>query len=85
MDNLEAFRQFYLQYPALISETVSRKSGALSLCETKARNEMTNDEVTAKAKRLAAYSSAANADEMTLAIERLFSLSYINKVGPLLT
>ncbi len=28
VDNLEAFRQFYLAYPALISETVSRKSGA---------------------------------------------------------
>ncbi len=48
-------------------------------------NTLSRDEVTAKAKRLAAYSKAANADEMTLAIERLFSLSYINKVGPLLT
>ncbi len=48
-------------------------------------NTLSRDEITAKAKRLAAYSKAANADEMTLAIERLFSLSYINKVGPLLT
>lgn len=28
VDNLEAFRQFYLLYPRLISETVSRKSRA---------------------------------------------------------
>lgn len=31
VDNLEAFRQFYLQYPALISETVPRKSTAPAL------------------------------------------------------
>jgi predicted nuclease of restriction endonuclease-like (RecB) superfamily len=31
VDNLEAFRQFYLDYPQLISETVSRKSAASSL------------------------------------------------------
>ena len=30
-DNLEAFRQFYLAYPLLISETVSRKSCQLAL------------------------------------------------------
>ncbi|MDQ0082595.1 hypothetical protein J2W35_002954 [Variovorax boronicumulans] len=29
VDNLEAFRQFYLDYPQLISETASRKSTAL--------------------------------------------------------
>lgn len=28
VDNLEAFRQFYLEYPQMISETVSRKSVA---------------------------------------------------------
>lgn len=31
VDNLEAFRQFYLAYPALISETPSRKLGAPAL------------------------------------------------------
>ncbi|MDM0038661.1 PDDEXK nuclease domain-containing protein [Variovorax sp. J22G21] len=31
VDNLEAFRQFYLDYPQLISETVSRKSSAAAL------------------------------------------------------
>ncbi|MGJ7545635.1 PDDEXK nuclease domain-containing protein [Variovorax sp. LT1R16] len=31
VDNLEAFRQFYLDYPQLISETLSRKSAAGSL------------------------------------------------------
>jgi len=33
VDNLEAFRQFYLAYPALISETLSRKSGAAGVGE----------------------------------------------------
>lgn len=31
VDNLEAFRLFYLEYPQLISETVSRKSSVLPL------------------------------------------------------
>lgn len=40
VDNLEAFRQFYLQYPQLISETVSRISGSAgrSNSETPSRN-----------------------------------------------
>jgi predicted nuclease of restriction endonuclease-like (RecB) superfamily len=36
-DNLEAFRQFYLQYPHLISETASRKSTGLPISETLSR------------------------------------------------
>jgi predicted nuclease of restriction endonuclease-like (RecB) superfamily len=36
-DNLEAFRLFYLGYPGLISETVSRKFPARSISETVSR------------------------------------------------
>ena len=34
VDNLEAFRQFYLEYPRLISETVSRNSVSPAITET---------------------------------------------------
>jgi len=37
VDNLEAFRQFYLEYPRLISETVSRNSGFPAISETPSR------------------------------------------------
>ena len=47
-------------------------------------NTLSRDEISAKALRLAAYSGGANAAEMALAMERLWSISYINKVGPLL-
>ena len=52
VDNLEAFRQFYIEYPLLISETASRKlpaiglstgaanSGALRKSETLSRNSV---------------------------------------------
>lgn len=50
VDNLEAFRQFYVDYPQLISETVSRKSPptgwALSLgpsSETSSRKSMSEE------------------------------------------
>jgi len=36
-DNLEAFRQFYLLYPRLISVTVSRQSGPTAISETLSR------------------------------------------------
>jgi 2-methylcitrate dehydratase PrpD len=47
-------------------------------------NTLSRDEITAKAQRLAAYSGGANEGEMRLAMERLWSISYINKVGQLL-
>jgi 2-methylcitrate dehydratase PrpD len=47
-------------------------------------NTLTRDEITAKALRLAAYSGGANEGEMRLAMERLWSMAYINKVGPVL-
>ena len=47
-------------------------------------NTLSRDEITAKALRLAAYSAGANAAEMRLTLERLWSMAYINKVGPLL-
>jgi 2-methylcitrate dehydratase PrpD len=47
-------------------------------------NTLSREEISAKALRLAAYSGAANEGEMRLAMERLWSISYINKVGPLL-
>jgi predicted nuclease of restriction endonuclease-like (RecB) superfamily len=37
VDNLEAFRQFFLTYPLLISETPSRKSNAILISETLSR------------------------------------------------
>lgn len=37
VDNLEAFRQFYLEYPSLISETVSRNWVAPTISETVSR------------------------------------------------
>ena len=47
-------------------------------------NTLSRDEISSKALRLAAYSGGANAAEIALAMERLWSISYINKVGPLL-
>ena len=47
-------------------------------------NTLSREEITAKALRLAAYSSGANEAEMRLALERLWSMVFINKVGPLL-
>ncbi len=47
-------------------------------------NTLSRDEITAKALRLAAYSGGANEAEMRLALERLWSMVFINKVGPLL-
>ena len=44
-------------------------------------NTLGRDEITAKALRLAAYSGGANEAEMHLALERLWSMAYINKVG----
>ena len=40
VDNLEAFRQFYLLYPRLISETASRKSKGAVISETLSRKSM---------------------------------------------
>lgn len=37
VDNLEAFRQFYLDYPRLISETASRNSALPAISETASR------------------------------------------------
>jgi predicted nuclease of restriction endonuclease-like (RecB) superfamily len=37
VDNLEAFRQFYLLYPRLIAETASRQSGPAAISETVSR------------------------------------------------
>lgn len=39
VDNLEAFRQFYLDYPQLISETPSRKSVALPVLPLQPKSE----------------------------------------------
>ena len=47
-------------------------------------NTLTRAEITAKAKRLAAYSGAANEAEMDLALERLWSISYIAELTRLL-
>ena len=47
-------------------------------------NTLSREEITAKALRLAAYSGGANEAEMRLALDRLWSMAYINKVGPLL-
>ena len=47
-------------------------------------NTLSREEITAKALRLAAYSGGANDAEMRLAMERLWSMAHINKVGPLL-
>ena len=40
VDNLEAFRQFYLLYPQLISETVSRQSKGAVISETLSRKSI---------------------------------------------
>ena len=40
VDNLEAFRQFYLLYPRLISETASRQSKGAVISETLSRKSM---------------------------------------------
>jgi predicted nuclease of restriction endonuclease-like (RecB) superfamily len=40
VDNLEAFRRFYLLYPRLISETVSRQSKGAVISETLSRKSM---------------------------------------------
>lgn len=47
-------------------------------------NTLSREEITAKALRLAAYSGGANDAEMRLAMERLWSMAHINRVGPLL-
>ena len=47
-------------------------------------NTLSREEITAKALRLAAYSGGANEAEMRLALDRLWSMAYINKVGQLL-
>ena len=47
-------------------------------------NTLSRDEITAKALRLAAYSGGANEAEMRLALNRLWSMAYIKKVGLLL-
>ena len=47
-------------------------------------NTLSREEITAKALRLAAYSGGANEAEMRLALDRLWSMAYINKVEPLL-
>ena len=47
-------------------------------------NTLTRDEITAKAKRLAAYSQAASPTDVDLAIERLWSMAYIAEVTRLL-
>jgi predicted nuclease of restriction endonuclease-like (RecB) superfamily len=43
VDNLEAFRQFYLDYPQLISETVPRKFELLGISETVSRKSLAAD------------------------------------------
>ena len=43
VDNLEAFRQFYLEYPRLISETVSRNFVLPAISETASRNSAGTD------------------------------------------
>ncbi len=40
VDNLEAFRQFYLEYPLLISETVRRKLAMPAISETASRKSV---------------------------------------------
>ena len=40
VDNLEAFRQFYLLYPRLISDTVSRQSKGAVISETLSRKSI---------------------------------------------
>ena len=47
-------------------------------------NTLTREEITAKATRLAAWSGAANPAEMKLALERLWSISYLGQVTRLL-
>ena len=47
-------------------------------------NTLSREEITAKATRLAAWSQAANPSEMKLALERLWSISYIGQVTRLL-
>ncbi len=47
-------------------------------------NTLSRDEITAKATRLAAWSGAANPSEMKLALERLWSISYLGQVTRLL-
>ena len=44
VDNLEAFRQFYVDYPKLISETVSRKLMPPEISETLSRKSALGDE-----------------------------------------
>ena len=43
VDNLESFRQFYLEYPRLISETVSRNSVLPAISETASRKSVEID------------------------------------------
>jgi predicted nuclease of restriction endonuclease-like (RecB) superfamily len=43
VDNLEAFRQFYLDYPSLISEAVSRNSVLPAISETVSRKSVETD------------------------------------------
>ncbi len=47
-------------------------------------NTLSREEITAKATRLAAWSNAANPSEMKLALERLWSISYLGQVTRLL-
>ena len=47
-------------------------------------NTLSRDEISAKALRLAAYSGAANPGEMQLALDRLWSVAHIARVGRLL-
>lgn len=47
VDNLEAFRQFYLEYPSLISETVSRNLLFPAISETPSRKSDEPDSVRA--------------------------------------
>jgi predicted nuclease of restriction endonuclease-like (RecB) superfamily len=45
VDNLEAFRQFYLEYPLLISETPSRKSNRPPISETVSRKFIVEESI----------------------------------------
>ncbi len=47
-------------------------------------NTLSREEITAKALRLAAYSGGANPDEMRLALDRLWSIASIARVGRML-
>ncbi len=47
-------------------------------------NTLSRDEINAKARQLAAYGGGANADEMGLALDRLWSMAHLGKVGHLL-